>query len=401
MSCQGCTSSCAKNTVQQPIRWEFDLGKLFRLLAILSLIGAYFVGKALNEPGWEQDIQALYPKAQIEKSKQFDQTWSVKDGEQNYWVTLSTQNSYGGPLTLATTVDQDGTIKKLDILAHKDTPAYIQKLRNAAFSRQFESKPADITPVPGKDYDIVSGATLSSNAIMKANVMASHYLAAEQFGKDPVELTEEMDLNLNHGLLALLIALVLINIKLNNKWLKTGITLSSLVVLGFMANQMISVANFSALIMGFVPSLAENPGLWLLLGAVFGGIIVLGRNIYCGNICPFHAVQFLLNKVGNINLPMHPMVRRYGRTLAKVGLWAGLFIGLLTANPTAGAYEPFGMIFSLQGEGLQWYIMPATVIGSFFIANMFCRYLCPAGEALNRLVAIRNSVVYQCKGGKK
>lgn len=399
MSCNDC-ASCTGSQSCQPVRWRLDIGKLFRLFAIVSLIVAYFVGQSLNQPTWEQDLQSLYPQADIQSSESLANTWEVTEDGHTRLVVLATENSYGGPLTLATTIDGE-TIERVDLVAHADTPAYIQKLNNFFFFRQFENKPVDRSFQPGSDYDVITGATLSSNAIMRANATGAHYIAREVFGKQPETPSDDIELNVNHGLLALLILLVLANIRLNNAYLKTGIIVASLVVVGFMANQMINVANFSALLLGFIPAIAENPGYWILLGSVFAGIIILGRNIYCGNICPFHAVQFLLSKVGGMNLPLHPLVRRYGKNLAKIGLWAGLMVGLLTTNPASGAYEPFGMIFSLQGEGIQWYIMPAVVIGCFFVPSLFCRYLCPAGEALNRLTRMRNQMAHVIKAGRK
>ena len=400
MSCNDC-ASCTGSQSCQPVRWRLDIGKVFRLLAVVSLVVAYFVGQSLNQPTWEEDLRTLYPQADIVASEQLTDVWEVSRGEESFLVALATESSYGGPLTLATAISHDGETISVDLVAHSDTPAYIQRLNNFFFFRQFDNHPVDRSFDPGKNYDVVSGATLSSNAIMRANATAAHYVAREVFDRNPQTPSDDIELTLNHGLLILLIALVLVNFKLNNRYLKTAIILASLVVTGFMANQMINVANFSALILGFMPALVENPGLWILLGSVLVGVLLLGRNIYCGNICPFHAVQFLLTKVGGMNLPLHPLVRRYGKNLALLGLWAGLLVGFLTANPTAGAYEPFGMIFSLQGEGIQWYILPAVVIGCFFIPNLFCRYLCAAGVALNRIVKMRNQLVYSIKTRKK
>jgi len=399
VSCKDC-SSCAARTNCEPVSWRLDPSKILRLCAFISIICAYFIGQYINQPDWELELAELYPGAEIHASQTLDNVWEVTKGDETFLVGLGTDQSYGGPLTLATSVDMDGTVTSIDILNHSDTPAYIQKLKNNFYFLQFENKPVDHPFVAGEDYDAISGATLSSNAIMHANASAAHYLAREQFGKQPPRLKEEILLHRDHALIALLLAMVLLNIKLGNPHLKLAITLTSLVVMGFFANQMINVANFSSLILGFVPSLAKNPGFWILIGSVFAGIILLGRNIYCGNICPFHAVQYLLGKIGGLNLPLYPWVRRYGRYIPAAGLWAGLMIGLLTHNPTAGAYEPFGMIFSLQGEGIQWYIMPAVTIGCLFVPDMFCRFFCPAGEALNRLTRLRNMLVFDIKEGK-
>lgn len=214
---------------------------------------------------------------------------------------------------------------------------------------------------------------------------------------NPAPLETKVTFSMNHALLTLLIVLSVANIWLGNARLKLVYVLGSVAIFGFLANQMVNVGNFSGLLMGFGPTLEENLGFWILLGSVFVAIAMLGRNIYCGHICPFHGIQYLLHKIGNLNLPLPSVVLRYGRYVPKVGLWTALMIGLLTTNPSAGAYEPFSMIFSLQGEGVQWFIMPAVIIGAFFIPDMFCRFFCPAGEALTLLTNLRNNLVYQVK----
>ena len=39
----------------------------------------------------------------------------------------------------------------------------------------------------------------------------------------------------------------------------------------------------------------------------------------------------------------------------------------LSSHPTLGSYEPFALMFSLTGAGIQWYILPLSLIGSFFV----------------------------------
>ncbi|MTI13978.1 FMN-binding protein [Sansalvadorimonas verongulae] len=402
MSCKDCSTPCASRQAPQPLHWRLDIGKIFRLLAVISLVAAYFVGQSLNQPSWIENIQAVYPKADITPSDHLDNTWEIhKDGEPVLLMSIATENGYGGPMTVGTVITQDGMVKAVKILAHSDTPAYIQRLSNNFFYRQFENQPVDRSFEAGKNFDVISGATISSNGIMKAHAAAAHYIARAEFGKHPVELKDDIRLSTSHYIMAALILLVLINIRLKNTTLKVAVILASLAVIGFMANQMINVANFSALFLGFLPTLAGNPGFWLLGGAVFAGIIVLGRNIYCGNLCPFYAVQFVLSKISGLNLPLHPLIKRYAANLSKIGLWAGLMVGFLTTTPTAGSYEPFSMIFSLQGEGIQWYIMPAVVLACFFVPNLFCRFLCPAGEALTRITVARNTLVHAIKGARK
>ena len=44
-----------------------------------------------------------------------------------------------------------------------------------------------------------------------------------------------------------------------------------------------------------------------------GSVVLLGRNIYCGQVCPFQYVQRGLNKVSGVNLAVRPGVQRSAR----------------------------------------------------------------------------------------
>jgi len=399
VSCKDCSSlSCrTEKPCQEVIEWRLDYKKLFRLLALISLALAWYYGQQINQPDWQKDLQNLYPDAQIEAITDNPSLFSMQRNGQQFYLSVATENSYGGPLTLASVIDQKGKIKSVELLSHGDTPAYIQKLRNKGYFRQFKGKDAAYLPETGKNWDAVSGATLSSNAIMRANTRAAHKIAIQQFQLNPQPLENHVVYTLEHLLLALLILLSIVNIWLASSKLKLVYVLASVVVVGFMANQMINVGNFSALLLGFVPTLSENLAFWILLGGVFASIILLGRNIYCGHICPFHGIQYLLHKISNLNLPLSPLALRFGRYIPYTGLWAALMVGLITSNPSSGAYEPFSMIFSLQGTGIQWFIMPAVIIGAFFIPDMFCRFFCPAGAMLSLITNLRNRSVYQLK----
>ncbi len=58
------------------------------------------------------------------------------------------------------------------------------------------------------------------------------------------------------------------------------------------------------------------------------------------------------------------------------------------------------MMFSLEGIGIQWYILPLALIGSFFMSNFWCRFFCPAGNALSMLVRLRRRAISFFRGRK-
>jgi len=71
----------------------------------------------------------------------------------------------------------------------------------------------------------------------------------------------------------------------------------------------------------------------------------------------------------------------------------------LSTHPAPGSYEPFAMMFSLEGLGIQWYLLPAALIGSMFVPKFCCRMFCPVGLYLNELVRIRKAILGRFSGG--
>ncbi|MDJ0817385.1 MAG: 4Fe-4S binding protein, partial [Desulfobacterales bacterium] len=131
---------------------------------------------------------------------------------------------------------------------------------------------------------------------------------------------------------------------------------------------------------------------WIMMIGVLGSLVIVGRNIYCGNVCPFQYVERGLNKISGINLAVKPGIQKSARTVVGLMTWTALMLIFLSSHPTLGSYEPFSMMFSLTGTGLQWYILPLSLIGSFFVLNFWCRLFCPVGHVLNSIVRVRRKV---------
>ena len=98
-----------------------------------------------------------------------------------------------------------------------------------------------------------------------------------------------------------------------------------------------------------------------------------------------------------INFKISPKLSRYLIKTPTFLLWLSLILILISKNPTLAAYEPFAMFFSLEGAGIQWYILPASLIGSLFISNFFCHYFCPVGASFRWLIEIRRNLINQLK----
>ncbi|MDH3902068.1 MAG: 4Fe-4S binding protein, partial [Xanthomonadales bacterium] len=170
------------------------------------------------------------------------------------------------------------------------------------------------------------------------------------------------------------------------------VMIGALVFIGFYANISLSLSNIAGIFMGYIPSPVEHPMWWIMILGVLGSIAFLGRNIYCQQLCPFMVVQDLAQKISGVKLRIDSRFQKKARTLIFSLSWVALMLIFLSAHPAMGSYEPFAMMFSLEGLGIQWYILPAALLGSFFVPRFWCRLFCPVGLYLNEVVRLRRRV---------
>jgi polyferredoxin len=167
---------------------------------------------------------------------------------------------------------------------------------------------------------------------------------------------------------------------------------ATIAIVGFYLNAAISIGSLSALLMGYIPGISEHLIWWILVVGTVLGVVLLGKNVYCFRICPFYGIQFLLQKISGSRMnPSRALLKR-AQSIANFLLWLSLMIIFLTRHPALGAYEPFAMMFSLEGIGIQWYILPVALIGSFFMSTFWCRFFCPTGQALINLLKLRKKI---------
>ena len=96
-----------------------------------------------------------------------------KGGKIIGYCVVNFQKGYGGDVKVMTGVNADGTVNKVTILEHGETPGLGAKSTDDAFKGQYIGKTAgEITVVknsPGaSDVQAISGATITSNAVTKA-----------------------------------------------------------------------------------------------------------------------------------------------------------------------------------------------------------------------------------------
>lgn len=160
--------------------------------------------------------------------------------------------------------------------------------------------------------------------------------------------------------------------------------LSTFMYLGFVNGTFLSVSHITNF-------MKQGPGLFLndlplLILVVFTLVTtVFWGRIFCSSLCPFGALQDILERI---------VPRRWRRSLPQWlhdrALWlkyvilAGL-IAMAVAYAELSVFqyfEPFGTLFYQSQSLLLWGILSVFVAGSIFVPRFYCRYACPLGASL-------------------
>jgi Na+-translocating ferredoxin:NAD+ oxidoreductase RnfG subunit len=373
-------------------------------LGFTTLVVAFVIGQIAAKPDYEALLQALLADHKLTRVTEAEGGQIVfRDETKDSYVVISEAEGYGGPLIIGIRASAEGKIAEILNLRNKETPAYFEKLKKNRFFRQFAGKTVSADFLLDEDINAVSGATISSQGFTTAVRDAMHIAATEHFKLKPTWKHPAWDFGVKEIGLIAVFALAFIVAYAKGPLAKWGRRAMPWVALGFVGiytNSSLSIGQLSGIVLGYIPGFREHTLWWIMMFGVLGSLLILGKNIYCGNVCPFQYVERGLNKISGINLAVKPGVQKSARTVVGLMTWTALMLIFLSSHPTLGSYEPFSMMFSLTGAGIQWYILPLSLIGSFFVLNFWCRLFCPVGHVLNRIVRVRRRVPGLSKKGE-
>lgn len=133
-----------------------------------------------------------------------------------------------------------------------------------------------------------------------------------------------------------------------------------------------------------------DPVIFMLWGFVALGLLFWGRGVYCGWLCPFGALQELLNVLAQ-RIGVRQIAVRQGlherlwviKYTIFVGILGLSFYSMHDALVMAEA-EPFKTAISLRMIRAWPFVAFVVVLlfAGLFIERFFCRYLCPLGAGL-------------------
>lgn len=178
-------------------------------------------------------------------------------------------------------------------------------------------------------------------------------------------------------------------------WVRRFYLLFILVWLGWYANAQLSVVNVltfaNSLLTGFSwEYFLSAPLIFLLWASIAAGLLFWGRGPFCGWLCPFGALQELLNNIAQaVKIPQYRLPWGLHERLwpIKYIIFLGLFGMSLYSTAFAeqlAEVEPFKTAIVLKFAREWPYVIYAltTLSAGLFVERFFCRYMCPLGAAL-------------------
>jgi polyferredoxin len=178
-------------------------------------------------------------------------------------------------------------------------------------------------------------------------------------------------------------------------WVRNGFLVFTLFFVGWYAYGQLTVIN----VLTFAHAITHefnwerfliDPMLFILWGFVAVTLLLWGRGVYCGWLCPFGALQELVNKIAQrFAVPQFEL-----RDVVHERLWAVKYVVLivlfgisLQSMGEAAVYaevEPFKTVFGLRFQREWPFVLYAAVLIAVTVVNrkFFCKYLCPLGAAL-------------------
>jgi NosR/NirI family nitrous oxide reductase transcriptional regulator len=178
-------------------------------------------------------------------------------------------------------------------------------------------------------------------------------------------------------------------------WVRRCYLLFILVWMGWYANAQLSVVNVltfaNSLLTGFSwEYFLSAPLIFLLWASVAASLLFWGRGAFCGWLCPFGALQELLNNIAQaIRIPQLRLPWGLHERLwpIKYMIFLGLFGLSLYSTGFAeqlAEVEPFKTTIVLKFAREWPYVIYALTVLSagLFVERFFCRYMCPLGAAL-------------------
>jgi NosR/NirI family nitrous oxide reductase transcriptional regulator len=169
----------------------------------------------------------------------------------------------------------------------------------------------------------------------------------------------------------------------------------SIIYLGFMRSQLITIVNIFALTRWNLPDFRHNLAWYLFAIFTIVTTILWGR-LYCGRVCAFGSMTQLLDRIvpAKLRIEIPRRIEQKAVYIKYALLAATVVYFLITSDILIYRYvEPFWM-FTRVGTTGMWIGLSTLLIATVFVRNLYCRFFCPVGAFLGLL---SNLTVFRIK----
>ena len=302
---------------------------------------------------------------------------------------VATASGYGGKLMALSIIDLAGTIQNVVLLDNSETLLYLNKVHQSGYLSDFIGMDVESDYT---DLDMVTGATITSQAVLNSVRKGAVQIGNDQLGKS-IQYQQQVSISWVEGLAAGLMVLAVIGSIRTLRKLRPWLLVGSVLVIGFILNSPLSSINLLDLFSGNFPIFVERSFWYVFVLGILLGTLLLGRNFYCSWLCPFGAVQEGLYKSMNlVKFSPSSKVKSFFRKLRWPVLWLAALLAILFNNHSMIAYEPFYVFFDSHGAVAQWMILLVVLFMSMLQLRFWCNGFCPTGLVLDEVAKVSRKV---------
>ncbi len=300
---------------------------------------------------------------------------------------------FGGKMNLGIYIDSIGRLTNFHIIRSNETPVYLDLLnqRDANDLTWYDCLTGRklFQLQPFADVHSVTGATVSSEAILLALETSAHRFAGQILGHtlEPKSKERARPANIPDSrgvyLIGAFILALLVTYRGGFRSRLAALCLT-FTVGGIILNTQYTSEQIASILSLQIPTPGLSGAFLLAMGIPL--LIIFFGNIFCGYICPFGALQELLGYV--IPEKFKPTISVETMQKARFVKYGILFVVIIvfffSRNRTTLAADPLISIFNFRFWQLSIVSITAiALVGSFFYTRFWCRYLCPVGAFLS------------------
>ena len=337
-----------------------------------------------------EQVKKIFPDAQK----------IISPGEKTGWITvydnsdkhlgsviLSSPHTdhitgYGGATPLLIGINTQEKIKDIILLENAESPGFVENVVKTGFLDKWDG--TNWKEVAKLEVDTISGATMTSSSIKQTLIERISIISPESAPAIPEKKAGFDWKQIGIIVIPVFGFLMCFTDLKKNTTLRYILLVISILYLGFFTASCFSMALLSAWAVNGI-KLSTSIGILVLVILAVLVPIFTGKNFYCFFVCPFGAMQEILNKIIPWKIKLSPKWNknlRYIRYGLLVIIVASLLLGL-KVDPNN--LEPFSAFkFTVAGIAA----LSIAVISLILAAGInrpWCSFGCSAGAILDLL----------------